>query len=59
MREYHDVADVQEALREKLTECVEIARALLDESLTSYGVQTTDDYGLNVYIAVKTARDIV
>lgn len=48
--------EIRDDLRNKLTECLEIARNLLDETIWGYE-EMKKDYATDVYVAVKKARD--
>ena len=48
----------RDELREALKYCVKLAKALLDEDLWGYD-EMREDYALDVYTAVKKARDAV
>ncbi|MGG4105098.1 hypothetical protein AAXB25_14375 [Paenibacillus lautus] len=48
----------RDRLRDALTECLDMAKDLLDEKVWGYE-DMRDDYALDVYVAVKKARDAV
>lgn len=45
-------------LREKLNECLRMAKGLLDEDIWGYD-EMNEDYSIELYQAVKRARDAV
>lgn len=47
-----------ENLHNKLSECLEIARQMLDEDIWGYHDRDID-YAITVYLAIKNARDKV
>lgn len=54
-----DYDDKRDELRERLNECVMLAKELLaGEDIWGYD-QMPDDYAMKVYMAVKNARDKV
>jgi|GEM_PF-6841032 len=48
----------RDRLRDELTDCLKLAKELLDEDIWGYD-EMKDDYAMNVYTAVKKARDAV
>lgn len=48
----------REYLRSRLTECLSLAKELLDEDTWGYK-DMKEDYAIDVYQAVKKARDAV
>lgn len=48
----------RDRLRDKLTECVREAKDLFDEDIWGYE-EMREDYAIDVYQAVKKARDMV
>jgi len=48
----------RDQLREELTKCLKLAKELLDEDIWGYE-NMRDDYAIDVYTAVKKARDTV
>jgi len=48
----------RDALRDKLTECLKMAKEMFDEDIYGYK-EMKDDYIINVYSAIKKARDTV
>lgn len=49
---------IRDNLRDKLTECLDIAKNLLDESVWGYE-EMRKDYAIDVYKAIKNVRDEV
>ena len=58
MSVYTDYDEKRDGLRERLEECLEKARVLLDKNICGYK-EIRKDYGLDVYLAVKKALEIV
>lgn len=55
----HTIYDEKrDRLRDALTECVDMARELLDEGIWGYD-EMREDYALDLYVAVKKTRDLV
>lgn len=50
--------DKRDQLRDVLSDCLRLAKKLLDEDIWGYD-EMKDDYAMNVYTAVKKARDAV
>ena len=48
----------RDELRSQLNDCLELAREMLDESIWGYD-EMKDGYALEVYMAIKKARDEV
>ena len=48
----------RDQLRDELSDCLRMAKELLDEDIWGYD-EMKDDYAMNVYMAVKKARDVV
>ncbi|MDD4000582.1 MAG: hypothetical protein PHX62_06795 [Bacilli bacterium] len=48
----------RDELRDQLAECLKLAKELLDEDIWGYD-EMRSDYAIDVYKAVKTARDII
>lgn len=48
----------RDGLRKALTDCLDMAKDLLDENVWGYEDMRCD-YALDVYVAVKKARDAV
>jgi hypothetical protein len=55
---YTDYDQRRDNLREELNECLKLAKELLDEDIWGYNEMRTD-YAIDVYQAVKKARDTV
>ncbi|MCY9738178.1 hypothetical protein M5X17_31285 [Paenibacillus alvei] len=55
---YTTYDEKRDELKAKLNECVRLARELLDEDIWGYD-EMKDDYAIDVYAAVKKARDKV
>lgn len=53
---YYD--EKREVLRDALSDCLKMAKELLDEDISGYE-NMRDDYALDVYVAVKKVRDMV
>lgn len=50
--------DMRDNLRDKLSECLKMAKEMLDEDIWGYNEMRTD-YATDVYVAVKKAKDMV
>lgn len=48
----------RDKLKETLTECLEMARELLDENIPGYN-EMREDYAFDVYVAIKKAKDVL
>lgn len=55
---YTTYDEKREYLRSELSECLRLAKELLDEDIWGYD-EMKDDYAIEVYRAVKLARDAV
>lgn len=55
---YTTYDEKRDNLREKLDECVRMARELLDEDMWGYE-EMIEDYALDLYQAIKKARKMV
>jgi len=55
---YTTYDEKRDELKEELTNCLELARKLLDENIWGYD-DMSEDYAIEVYQAVKKARDTI
>lgn len=58
MSVYTTYDEKRDELKEELTNCLELARKLLDENIWGYD-DMSEDYAIEVYQAVKKARDTI
>jgi 5-methylthioribose kinase len=55
---YTTYDEKRDELRDKLTECLRMAKELFDEDIWGYD-EMREDYDIDVYQAIKKARDTV
>lgn len=50
--------EMRDSLRDKLTECVKMAKEMFDENIWGYD-EMKEDYIIDIYKAIKNTRDMV
>lgn len=55
---YTEYDMVRDRLRESISDCLVEAKELLDEDIWGYN-EMVNDYGLNIYAALKKVRDMI